>query len=199
MRAALEVCCRRAARGHVAAAPPTNVMNSRRFIAFAQAQDHCLELNRLQQGNASNGMGSVASLRSSNPRPRMSAWGLGCVKTHGSGKCGKYNSPTRHRAICRQYDLTLAMRNRFEIFLRAPQALEFSHGLGQKRKGSVGAIVFRFTPELGHWPARSARPKCAKCGLTRCNKRDSLFDHLSLHGRAAWAGLPTPSVCGVSG
>jgi hypothetical protein len=22
--------------------------------------------------------------------------GLGCVKTHTSGKCGKYNSPTRH-------------------------------------------------------------------------------------------------------
>jgi hypothetical protein len=28
------------------------------------------------------------------------------------------------------------MRNRFEIFLRAQQALEFSHGLGQKLKGS---------------------------------------------------------------
>ena len=29
----------------------------------------------------------------------------GCVKTHTSAKCGKYNSPTRYRAVYVQYDL----------------------------------------------------------------------------------------------
>ncbi len=42
-----------------------------------------------------------------------------CVKTHTSEKCRKYNSLTRYRAVCAQYDLTLMMRNRSEIFLRA--------------------------------------------------------------------------------
>jgi len=50
-----------------------------------------------------------------------------CVKTHTSEKCRKYNSLTRYRAVCAQYDLTLMMRNRFEIFLRTSQALEFLH------------------------------------------------------------------------
>jgi hypothetical protein len=30
----------------------------------------------------------------------------GCVKTHASPKCIKYNSPTLHRSVCAQYDLT---------------------------------------------------------------------------------------------
>jgi putative ABC transport system substrate-binding protein len=32
----------------------------------------------------------------------MSAHGIGCVKTHTSAKCTKYNSPIRHRAVCAQ-------------------------------------------------------------------------------------------------
>src|SRR5258708_14443077 len=31
----------------------------------------------------------------------------GCVKTHTSAKCGKHNSPARHRTSRVQYDLTL--------------------------------------------------------------------------------------------
>jgi hypothetical protein len=46
----------------------------------------------------------------------MSAFDPGCVKTHTSTKCGKYNSPTGHRAVCVQYDLTLMMRNLSEMF-----------------------------------------------------------------------------------
>ena len=42
-----------------------------------------------------------------------------CVKTHTSEKYRKYNSLRRYRAVCAQYDLSLIMRNRFEIFLRA--------------------------------------------------------------------------------
>src|ERR1700704_3693025 len=57
----------------------------------------------------------------------------GCEKTHTSAKCGKYNSPTRYRAICAQHDLALMMRNFSNMFLRARRALEFSHGLGQER------------------------------------------------------------------
>jgi len=40
----------------------------------------------------------------------------GCVKTHTSVKCKKYNSPTWDPAMLAQYDLTLMMRNFFEIF-----------------------------------------------------------------------------------
>src|SRR5580693_3655000 len=41
---------------------------------------------------------------------------LGCVKTHTSAKCGKYNSPSNRRAVCVQYDLALIICNAFEIF-----------------------------------------------------------------------------------
>src|SRR6266508_1810562 len=57
----------------------------------------------------------------------FSAFDPGCVKTHTSAKCGKYNSPTRYRAVCAQHDLALMMRNFSEMFLRARRALEFSH------------------------------------------------------------------------
>src|SRR5712675_2398595 len=67
----------------------------------------------------------------------MSAQGPGCVKTHTSAKCGKYNSPTRYRAICAQHDLALMMRNFSNMFLRARRALEFSHGLGQEATYAV--------------------------------------------------------------
>jgi hypothetical protein len=79
----------------------------------------------------------------------MSASGPGCVKTHTSAKCGKYNSPTRYRAICAQHDLALMMRNFSNMFLRARRALEFSHGLGQIRSfGFVGSMSG--LPESGH-------------------------------------------------
>ena len=42
----------------------------------------------------------------------------GCVKTHTSSKCEKYNSPARDRAVCPQHDLTLMIRNFSEIVLR---------------------------------------------------------------------------------
>jgi hypothetical protein len=40
----------------------------------------------------------------------------GCVKTHTSEKCGKYNSSTRAGEVHGQHDLTLPMRNLTEIF-----------------------------------------------------------------------------------
>jgi hypothetical protein len=39
MRRMRSACCARAKSGHVAAAPPTNVMNSRRLIAAPEGQD----------------------------------------------------------------------------------------------------------------------------------------------------------------
>jgi hypothetical protein len=46
----------------------------------------------------------------------MSAYDPGCVKTHTSPKCRKYNSQVRNRAACVQHDLALIMRNLFEMF-----------------------------------------------------------------------------------
>ena len=40
----------------------------------------------------------------------------GCVKTHTSAKCGKYNSPTLYEAVGAQHDLTLRMRSSSEMF-----------------------------------------------------------------------------------
>jgi len=41
MRRTRSLCCARAASGHAAAAPPTNVMNSRRLMgAYPKAKDH---------------------------------------------------------------------------------------------------------------------------------------------------------------
>src|SRR5262249_51732355 len=57
----------------------------------------------------------------------------GCVKTHTSAKCRKYNSPTRHRTSRAQHHFDSMMRNFFEMFLRARRALEFSHSQDPKR------------------------------------------------------------------
>src|SRR6266511_3422550 len=46
----------------------------------------------------------------------MAAFDPGCVKTHTSAKCGKYNSPRRFRSARAQHDLTLMMRNFSEMF-----------------------------------------------------------------------------------
>src|SRR5262249_15111370 len=40
----------------------------------------------------------------------------GCVKTHTSAKCRKYNSPTGGRAVCAQHDLAFMMRNSQRCF-----------------------------------------------------------------------------------
>src|SRR5712675_2083765 len=81
----------------------------------------------------------------------MSAQGPGCVKTHTSAKCGKYNSPTRYRAICAQHDLALMMRNFSNMFLRARRALEFSHGLGQSATSRFvrAESALASTPDIG--------------------------------------------------
>src|SRR4051812_25414927 len=77
----------------------------------------------------------------------MSHFDPGCVKTHTSAKCGKYNSPTRYRAICAQHDLALMMRNFSNMFLRARRALEFSHGLDPKAAIEPSSLL-RATPPL---------------------------------------------------
>src|SRR5262245_60472740 len=47
---------------------------------------------------------------------RTSAFDPGCVKTHTSAKCGKYNSPIPSEAVGVQHDLTLRMRTSSEVF-----------------------------------------------------------------------------------
>src|ERR1700704_1387792 len=92
----------------------------------------------------------------------MTATGPGCVKTHTSAKCGKYNSPTRYRARCAQHDLALMMRNFSNMFLRARRALEFSHGLGQKR--SLASHLFDHLVSSHLQGQRNRKPE-RLCGL----------------------------------
>src|SRR5262245_20970948 len=71
--------CARAANGHATAAPPTSVMNSRRFIALTpKSKDH---------GNIA-GHGAASQQK----RPLMSALGLGRVKTLWSRKECRFGS-----------------------------------------------------------------------------------------------------------
>jgi len=70
----------------------------------------------LQQCGTAVAFGCEADMHRQ-PKPAESVENdLGCVKTHTSAKCGKYSSLTGHRTGSAQYDLTLIMRNRFEIF-----------------------------------------------------------------------------------
>src|SRR5215470_17985675 len=55
----------------------------------------------------------------------LSGYDPGCVKTHTSAKCEKWNSPMLHRALCTQQDLTLATRNSSEIFYARGRCLSF--------------------------------------------------------------------------
>src|ERR1700687_73016 len=57
--------------------------------------------------------------------------------------------------------------------LPASQALEFSHSLGQNRKSSMRAYVFRFAPESGHRAMQSACPFRAITGLMHRSKLDA--------------------------
>ena len=75
----------------------------------------------------------MATIGTISRHPGMSASGLGCVKTHTSEKCRKYNSPMWLRAASAQYDLTPLVRNFAEALLRACRALEFSHSQGRYR------------------------------------------------------------------
>ena len=50
-------------------------------------------------------------------------------------------------------------------FLRAGSTSEFSHRLGQNRKSSMRAHVFRFAPDSGHCAVQSACPFRAKSRL----------------------------------
>src|SRR5258705_13449108 len=58
----------------------------------------------------------------------------------------------------------------------------FPHGLGQNRKSSMRAYVFRFAPESGRRATWSACPFRAIFGLKQCSKMP-LLDHL-IGGRA---------------
>src|ERR1700730_14032028 len=58
---------------------------------------------------------------------------LGCVKTHTSAKCGKYNSPSNRRAVCVQYDLALIICNAFEIFYARSERGRFYTAKTSKR------------------------------------------------------------------
>ena len=80
---------------------------------------------------------------------------LGCVKTHTSGKCGKYNSPTRHRAICAQYDLTLAMRNAPRFFYARGALWSFHTAKTQSGRGPDRDPAAQQSPaaQLHNWCA----------------------------------------------
>src|SRR5258705_13994145 len=56
-------------------------------------------------------------------------------------------------------------------FLRASSTSEFSHSLGQNRKSSMPAHVFRFAPKSGHCATGSACPFRAKRRLLHRSKR----------------------------
>src|SRR3981189_1698456 len=102
----------------------------------------------------------------------MTVAGPGLVKTSTTAKCGKYNSPTRYRAICAQHDLALMMRNFSNMFLRARRALEFSHSLGQKRSKRDVRVESALpqTADIG----RRGRQVCSvpKPVVSRCSKTE---------------------------
>jgi putative tryptophan/tyrosine transport system substrate-binding protein len=89
---------------------------------------HHLTFRRSLGGRPPGGLraraGRSAHYRALQPRKRRpgctahprSAAGPGCVKTHFSVKCEKYNSPVRIKPLCAQHGLTLMMRNSSEIF-----------------------------------------------------------------------------------
>src|SRR4030088_1279154 len=98
----------------------------------------------------------------------MSASLSGCVKTHTSAKCGKYNSPTRYRAICAQHDLALMMRNDSNMFLRARRAFEFSHGLDPIRTPTVLANRLRVF--------KASEYHCPILNITKSPNRTDKYD-----------------------
>jgi hypothetical protein len=69
MRLICSRCCARAVSGQTVADPTIPLMKSRRRIAFTKAGDYA-DRTRLQQGFATDGMGSVWH---GNPEPLMSA------------------------------------------------------------------------------------------------------------------------------
>ena len=89
--------------------------------------------------------GNIFSLGNVSRRPdhsgRMSANGLGCVKTHTSAKCGKYNSPSNRRAVCVQYDLALIICNAFEIFYARSERGRFYTAKTHKRHSGSGYSI----------------------------------------------------------
>src|SRR5258706_7076448 len=50
--------------------------------------------------------------------------------------------------------------------VQGPACVTFSHGLGQNRKSSIRAHVFRFAPKSGHCATESACPFRAISGFT---------------------------------
>src|SRR5215510_8312172 len=94
----------------------------------------------------------------------------GCVKTHTSAKCGKYNSPILYGAVGAQHDLTLRMRPSSEMFYARRRRASFhtaktqSGHRGTKVRASIdgwfeAALVRR---------SRSISAKLIKRGLQRC-------------------------------
>src|SRR5262249_44105409 len=68
-------CCVRAASGQAATAPTIALMKSRRRIACPEAQDHANSVSDYSRDLRPAEWGSGVSLRSSNPKPLMSALG----------------------------------------------------------------------------------------------------------------------------
>src|SRR5260221_13581095 len=76
----------------------------------------------------------------------------GCVKTHTSAKCGKHNSPARHRTSRVQYDLTLkdAIAQRYFYVWRERRSFrtaktQLGHRPAAEGPKSRSAAVFRRT------------------------------------------------------
>jgi hypothetical protein len=112
-----------------------------------------------------------------------------CVKTHTSAKCRKYNSLTRHRSICAQHNLTLPIRNRFEIFLRTRRVLEFSHSLGHEQTKSDRRIDPLHLDKQTSVAAAGSSAVCHDRKSREGNEAAALRCRATTSREAAWACL----------
>ena len=100
-----------------------------------------------------NVMGPASeNLHKSDPiaaRQRNDAMGPGCVKTHTTAKCGKYNSQTRHRAISAQHDLAFMMGNFFETFYARGGRRSFRTAWARSRQSAARCLITLSAGRIG--------------------------------------------------
>jgi hypothetical protein len=95
-------------RGHRALAPGAGVGGSCYVNRRAKAVTAAPQLDNDDMTSIHHTMRTkrrTISAWSASRSVRSAAIGPGCVKTHASGNCRKYNSPTRHPTVCPQHHL----------------------------------------------------------------------------------------------